>query len=110
MEKEKIEMKTMSSCITALVKDGFTENFTVKENKLQALNAERFYLPEEIKVVNFYRFEGESNPDDSEILYAIETCDGIRGTLSDAYGIYADENVQKFMTQVEEIEKKTTNK
>ncbi|MBK9731764.1 MAG: hypothetical protein IPO83_10845 [Chitinophagaceae bacterium] len=108
MDNEKAEMKSMISCINNLVKEGFTENFMVKENKLQALNAERSYEPQEIKVVNFYRFEGESDPDSNSILYAIETSEGIKGTLADAYGAYADEEVQKFMSEVNEIEKKTT--
>ena len=39
------------------------------------------------------------------ILYAIETTDGAKGTLSDAYGNYSDDDTGAFMKQVE-IEKK----
>lgn len=35
------------------------------------------------------------------ILYAIETVDGTKGTLSDAYGLYADEQTGDFMKEVE---------
>ena len=37
----------------------------------------------------FRRFEGISDPDDMAIVYAIEG-DHVRGTLTDAYGVYAD--------------------
>ena len=41
------------------------------------------------------------------ILYAIETCDNRKGTLTDAYGPYADPHVTKFFKHVEDISKKT---
>ena len=43
-------------------------------------------------------------------LYVIETDDGTKGTLVDAYGTYADAQVHKFMQQVEGIQKKVSNK
>lgn len=101
------DMKTLTDCSNKLVKDGYTENFKVTENGLQALSTNKFYKPEEVHVLNFFRFEGESDPADMSILYAIETSDGIKGTLNDAYGPYSDPNVSKFMKQVEDITKKT---
>jgi len=41
------------------------------------------------------------------ILYAIETTDGNKGTLVDAYGLYADDDTGEFMKEVE-IHKKVT--
>jgi hypothetical protein len=35
------------------------------------------------------------------VLYAIETTDGVKGTLVDAYGLYADEETGEFMKEVE---------
>jgi hypothetical protein len=37
-----------------------------------------------------YRFEGDSNPDDSSIVYAISSNTGLKGTLVDAYGAYSE--------------------
>jgi hypothetical protein len=59
------------------------------------------YSCEDVNAVNFYRFEGITDPDDMSILYAIETCDGAKGTLMDAYGHYSDEDTGEFMKQVE---------
>jgi hypothetical protein len=56
------------------------------------------------------RFEGASDPADNTILYVIETNDGIKGTLVDAYGSYADPKVTTFMEEVAEINKKTVKK
>jgi hypothetical protein len=99
-------MKTLVSCINSLVAEGFTEDYKVNDKGLKALKTEKIYKPEEVKVVNFYRFEGSSDPADNTILYAIETSDGEKGTLVDAYGPYSDTRVTAFMKQVEEIQKK----
>lgn len=102
----KEEMKTLSSCINRLTRDGFEAQFKVVKNGLKSLSTDKVYCPEDIRIVSFYRFEGESDPADNSILYAIETSDGEKGTLTDAYGIYNDANVTEFIREVEEIEKK----
>ena len=43
------------------------------------------------------------------ILYAIETSDGRKGVLIDAYGLYADDDTSAFMQEVE-IFKKTVSR
>ncbi len=99
-------MTSLSTSINKLVLQGFTEHFQASENALVSLRTEKNYKPEEVEVVNFFRFEGASDPADNAILYAIKTSDGTQGTLTDAYGPYADPNVTKFMKRVEEITKK----
>jgi hypothetical protein len=104
---EKKNLNTMVDCVNSLVLQGFTEDFKARDGGLESLSTRRLYKPEETRILNFYRFEGESDPADNSILYAIETADGKRGTLVDAYGPYADSKVTKFVHQVEEISKKT---
>ena len=101
------EMKTLVSCINHLIRDGFTEDYKVVANGLKALGSGNVYRPEEVRVANFYRFEGSSDPGDESILYAIETDDGGKGTLVDAYGPFSDTMVTSFMHKVQDISKKT---
>lgn len=103
---EKTEMTTLVSCTNKLTTEGYTENFVAKENGIEAQSSKKMYEPYHVKVNSFYRFEGESDPADNSILYAIETNDGLKGMLVDAYGVYANPLVSDFMLQVEEIEKK----
>ena len=103
------EMKSLSTCLNKLVLDGYTEDFSAGERGLLSLQSERIYEPSQIHVVNFFRFEGASDPADNTILYVIETNDGLKGTLVDAYGSYADSKVTSFMKQVEDINKKAVN-
>lgn len=103
--KEKTEMKSLVSCTNMLLAEGFNTQFKAIDKGLKSLSTEKIFKPDEVKIVNFYRFEGESDPADSSILYAIETTDGEKGTLTDSYGPYSDTNVTKFIQQVEEIHK-----
>ncbi|HMR91775.1 MAG TPA: phosphoribosylpyrophosphate synthetase [Chitinophagaceae bacterium] len=100
-------MKTLTSCTNKLVLDGYTEDFKIEKGRLTGLRNEKKYRPEDVLVANFFRFEGASDPGDNSILYAIETNDGTKGLLTDAYGPYADENVSRFMDEVKEMYKKT---
>jgi hypothetical protein len=93
-------MKSLTSCLAKIVNDGYSEDFKVTDNGLEAVQHQRAYSPAEIQVINFFRFEGESDPDDNAILYVIETSDGIKGTLVDSYGTYSDAGVAHFMEDV----------
>ena len=99
-------MTTLVTCLAKAKENGFTENFMIRAAGL-CTHDNKCYRPGEVNVENFYRFEGQSDPDDSSILYMLRTNDGVKGTLSDAYGIYADPKITAFMQKVEEI---TNNK
>ncbi len=87
-------------------KEGYVLDFKVNEQGLlSTMDGKQQFTPEQVIIVNFYRFEGESNPDDMSILYVLETDTGAKGTISDAYGTYADENVENFMKQVRDTGK-----
>ena len=102
------KMSTLSETVNNASKKGFVENFQVDEKGLTiAGKAERkHYKVEDVKITNFYRFEGASDPQDNCILYLIETNDGRKGTLIDAYGTYSDEKISSYIKSVEDIQKK----
>jgi hypothetical protein len=58
------------------------EGFTIGKGK--------FYQPQDLKIVKTYRFEGESDPSDSSILYVLEGNDGTMGYSADAYGAFSN--------------------
>jgi hypothetical protein len=105
-EADKEHMKTLSSCLNSLLSSGYATQFKAIKHGLKSLTTEKIYTPADVKITNFYRFEGESDPSDSSILYAIETTSGEKGTLTDAYGAYSDPHVGKFIMEVEDIEKR----
>ena len=99
-------MNTLTERINKAVQNGYTDNLKVTKQGLYSTQKDKTYAPGDVRIIDFYRFEGQSDPADSAIMYVIETTDGVKGTLIDAYGAYADENVNKFMAAVEEISKK----
>ncbi len=98
-------MNTLSSLTMTAVKKGYIENFSVKSGKLHAPTANSYYSPQEVRIDNFYRFEGASDPADNAILYCLETHDGVKGMLIDSYGHDADGAITEFIKKVEEIHK-----
>jgi hypothetical protein len=100
------EMTTLVSSLNKFIENGYTEDYKAQKDGLKALKTGKIYQPEEVKVLDFHRFEGVSDPGDESILYAIETNDGCKGTLVDSFGAEGDTNVTAFMQQVEEISKK----
>ena len=99
-------MKGLASCVNKMKEDGFKEDFQITKEGLTTFNDDRHYKPEQVRIDNFYRFEGASDPGDNNVMYAIETDDGTKGTLVDGYGAYASPEVSKFIVEVEEIQKK----
>ena len=98
-------MKTLSECVNSLVEQGYGESFRVKNKMLIGDQNKKNYPPDEVHIANFYRFEGDSDPGDNAILYAIETDDGTYGVLVDAYGSAADASTSDFIRQVTDINK-----
>ena len=74
---------TLSEALNDLAKRGYTLDFNLKSVQIK-FNSKSF------NVVEVYRFEGMSSTDDESVLYVIETKDGMKGTLVDAYGTYSD--------------------
>ncbi len=92
--------------LNRLQKDGYKHDFKVSEDgKMCSMDEKESYTPEQVRIVDHYRFEGESNPDDMSILYAVETTSGLKGTISNSYGPYADEKIDTFLKKVEDLGK-----
>ncbi|GAB3539362.1 hypothetical protein GCM10027443_35820 [Pontibacter brevis] len=104
--ENKVELSSLVSVLTQLRKEGYKTDFRVTEDGvLCTMDGKQQFTPDQVRIVNFYRFEGETNPDDMAILYVLETTSGFRGTISDSYGPYADDTVEGFLKQVTDMGK-----
>ena len=93
-------MRTLSNAVARLVGRGFTANFGVVGDRLHAFDSGKTFGAHELVIREFQRFEGVSDPDDMAIVYAIESTDGTRGSLVDAFGAYANPTVGAFLRDV----------
>jgi len=88
---------TMTNAVTELKARGFSIDFNLAENCI-VCNEGKFH-PQDFEIIEVYRFEGNSDPADEAVLYAIESNSGLKGVLVNAYGMYAntmsDEMIKK---------------
>lgn len=80
----------MTEAVRSLKARGFTADFEYVEGAFRVLGSERVFRGNELSIVEHHRFEGVSDPDDMSVVYAIEASDGMRGTIVDAFGVYAN--------------------
>ena len=92
----------MSEIIQNLNRKGFNENFRMENNQLVLDGPKRTYKPENIKIIDEYRFEGNTDPDDMSILYVVETNMGDKGLVVNGYGISADPDLDAFLMATKE--------
>ena len=93
-------MASERAAIECLDHEGFTEHFAVREASLRGLDSGKAFRPDEVVIRKVARFEGVSDPDDMSIIYAIESRDGTRGTLVDAFGAYSNPAIADFVGAV----------
>jgi hypothetical protein len=83
---------TVVAAIDGLNSRGYGLNFNLAFDKITCLENENCLSPDEFEIVEVHRFEGDSNPEDEDVVYAIESKDGkLKGVLTSAFGTYADE-------------------
>lgn len=98
-------MKTYESLVDALTdlkNRGYKLDFQKEQSRFYCYVHDLWISPEQFNVDEVHRFEGNSCPDDSCVLYAISSYTGLKGTIIDAYGVYA-ENVSFIMAQKIEL-------
>src|SRR5262245_47684449 len=91
---------TLSGALENLKERGYTLDFNIDLDQIVCHTDGTSLRPDEFEIKEFYRFEGDSNPDDEEVVYAVSSHDGAcKGVLVSAYGPYAenasDEMIQK---------------
>jgi hypothetical protein len=91
---------SLATAVEDLARRGYTEEFIVDGGRLRARETGRTFEPEELVIREHHRFEGTSDPDDMSIVYAIESPSGDRGTLVDAFGVYADPAVSAVVRRI----------
>ena len=83
-----ITYDTVSEAVNGLKKRGFVIDFNLEENYI-VCSAGKFN-PDNFEIVEVYRFEGNTDPSDEAVVYAIESITGMKGVLVNGYGISAD--------------------
>ena len=87
--------------IARLEREGYTAEFRADGDDLRVAGTKQRYAANQALIRDFYRFEGASDPDDMSVIYAVETRDGTRGMLIDAFGTYADPDIAAIVDRMD---------
>jgi hypothetical protein len=87
-------MKTYENVVVAindLMKRGYTENLSLEGETVDDKANDIKMTADDFEIDEFYRFEGESNPDDMSIVYAVTSKKyHLKGVLVNSFGTYAN--------------------
>lgn len=98
---------TIVEALNDLQKRGYKYNFNLKGDCIYCQETGTSLNPDEFEIVEFYRFEGDSNPSDNAIVYAIESNKhNLKGVLIDAYGVYSDPMSYEIISKLKIIREK----
>ncbi|KAF2339028.1 MAG: phosphoribosylpyrophosphate synthetase [Flavobacterium nitrogenifigens] len=83
--------ETVTEALQWLNGQGFTENFNLDSDCIRYNNNTLSMSPEDFKIEYLFRFEGDTDPGDEDIVYGIiSDIYNVKGVLTSAFGIYAD--------------------
>jgi hypothetical protein len=81
---------TVSEAVNDLKNRGYTIDFNLGLNSIDSRPDSMMTSTDKLEITEVYRFEGETDPDDEAVVYAIESHDGRKGILVNGYGVSAD--------------------
>jgi hypothetical protein len=93
-----VSYETVTEAINELAGKGYTIDFNLKENC--PANGEGKFDWSGFTITGIYRYEGDSDPADEMIIYAIASDTGLKGTLISGYGVSDDGRVDAIIKQL----------
>ena len=100
---------TVTEAVTDLKRRGYTIDFNLEFDCIVCHDTPISLMPDEFEIVEVHRYEGNSNPDDEEVVYAIESKHGQKGILVDAFGVYADGVSSEMIEKLKVTHQSNTN-
>jgi len=82
---------TVVEAVKGLKQRGYTIDFNLESDRISCQKTPLSLTPADFAITEFYRFEGESDPADEAIVYAIESKEGQKGVLVNGFGISSEE-------------------
>lgn len=97
---ERTRYPSEREAIESLQRRGFSARFRAEENNFSSIDNKKSFRPEDLKIVEIHRFEGATDVDDMSIVYGLESNDGTKGILIDAFGPYSDPKLAPLIERV----------
>jgi hypothetical protein len=87
--------QTVAEAVNELIKRGYTVDFNLDEN-LEAFNRGKYPI-DDFQIEEVHRYEGQSDPGDEAVVYAIGSRSGMKGILVSGFGMSSGKRVQSLI-------------
>jgi len=99
------QYETLINAEKDLRSKGFDRQFILEKDTMRCAGTNKHYLPKEMRILEYHRFEGASNPADSSIIFAIICQDGEKGTIISNYSAKVNIELISFIEKIRVIGK-----
>ncbi len=94
---------TLSEAVNDLTIRGYTYEFKLCTDSIECSGLELVLHPEHFEITEHYRFEGNTDPADESVVYAIQSTDGkTKGMIVNGYGISSDPLSDRMLKKLKE--------
>jgi hypothetical protein len=102
--EQSVPMVTLSQVMNKLAEKGIVKEFSMNnKGEMRLTSFEKNYEPSDLTILKTFRFEGDSNPGDSAVLYVAEDKEDHKGMIIDSYGAesnYPGDRWDKFLRDI----------
>lgn len=91
MERQQRAFDTVTEALQWLNEKGYTVDFNLEQDCISFNNKNKSVSPDDFTIDYYFRFEGDTDPGDEDIVYGIKSDTfGIKGVMINAFGTYAE--------------------
>ena len=92
--------KTLTDAIYRLQKIGYNQDFRLVNDKLECLQTQKLYTPDDMLILGNQHFKVLSNSYDISALFVVECKDGTKGLIVSSFGVYGDVRLIEFLDKI----------
>lgn len=82
---------TVVGAVEGLRSRGYSIDFNIAFDKIVCNDNKHCLEPEDFDITEVHRFEGNTDPGDEDVVYAVESKAGdLKGIITSAFGMYAE--------------------
>jgi hypothetical protein len=90
--------KTVVQALSELKNQGFDVDFNLRKNLKRFKTGE--WDISDFKISSVYRYEGDTDPADEAVVYAIESTSGIKGVIVSGYGMSSGNEITSLLEKL----------
>lgn len=95
--------ETVTQAVSGLAERGYKVNLNLSSDRLTADGHAIGLNPNEFNIDEIHRFEGDTDPGDEMVVYAISAESiGMKGVLVNAFGVYSDQISDELMAKLKQ--------